>query len=741
MAPVNPAIQKTNDPSYGNNSRPIDAPDVIKPRGVEENRIMPEGQKIGDRSAEYLGQADAYGAQAEGVAAKGFGDLFADIAKGADFLGKAGVSMIKKDIEDKVYDVANKERQNYTEYLESIKASGKMKGILSGDGGDGEGDGGGPPDEISTDLPQTLERLNGARQAGKISNTDYQGRLLAAAKDLRARHPGFRKEIDDEFAKVTGVNPANAYVNSLLRDINAQSQSANKDLTQGFGIIKSNMGIITDGVDAPTALQKLKNGDWTTADVIKWAMPAKQEEFQIQTRKAKMDDVNLGREEKSRQAGKLYDEASSVIVNRAVDGIMNKLGITDIDSAATATARLTPQQWEQEGQRILNMRAQLRFEMKRAADANGLTKNLVGGTDELNKKIDASLKIFDEFADRVYGKDAGTLFSLQRDLKGQKDQDTASLLRDSKVGPFLRQNQILKDIVGESNMGKMSLGMISGDYPNDYKDYFKRWKMEFMTQSSFGATGKPSTVSDLFDDMKKKDVNVPKASADVMDTLSLIGKDKTASGVPISDAMKINLALSAFSKEERSWVSKLNPDGYDNQGRKIQGQNAVFQKMTSPEITKEMKRLGETNPEVWRNYREWTEDTLGKHLIKQEVDNLASIGENPNIRLGWNSDNKQFEIKYEPQPGKRNSGGSIMTQGESDSYYVRAKNSITTINDNLKNYKNVAEASGQDVEVFMLRSLRSIGADLTSVRGIPARMLEEIDRSRSFEGRYGASKR
>src|SRR6185503_7762793 len=170
MAPFNPAIQPTNDPNYENRSRAIDVPDSLKPRGVEENRIMPEGQKIGDKSAEYEGQAAAYNMQAEGHAMKSYGDLFAGVVGIADFMGKAGVQMVKKDIEDRVYDVANKERQSYTEYLETVKAGKGVKNLLDAraEAIDDE-----TPGEVEG-LPDRLGSLTGARDAGKISNSYYQ---------------------------------------------------------------------------------------------------------------------------------------------------------------------------------------------------------------------------------------------------------------------------------------------------------------------------------------------------------------------------------------------------------------------------------------------------------------------------------------------------------------------------------------------------------------------------------------
>src|SRR5688572_19819782 len=146
---------------------------------------MPEGQKIGDRSAEYLGQAEAFKMQGEAAATKGWGDLFSNIVGMGDFLGKAGVQMVKKDIENRVYEVADRERQQYTSELEQMIA-GKVgtKNLLDANASMYT-----PLPEDISELPDHLATLQSAQRAGKITKLDYQGRLLEHAKALRSQYP------------------------------------------------------------------------------------------------------------------------------------------------------------------------------------------------------------------------------------------------------------------------------------------------------------------------------------------------------------------------------------------------------------------------------------------------------------------------------------------------------------------------------------------------------------------------
>jgi len=185
LAEFDPVYKEVDD-RIPVNSRPIDVPGTIKPTGVERNFIMPEGVKEGDRSAEYAGKAREYGLQQEGARAKSFGDLFAGIVQGANFLVNATDHLYKKDIEKQIYARTDKEQEDNVQALELIRnGPGGIKSFLDANAQ--------VTDEIPLELenlPDTVGGLTGASGAGKISNTMYYGRILSIAKDLRAKYPG-----------------------------------------------------------------------------------------------------------------------------------------------------------------------------------------------------------------------------------------------------------------------------------------------------------------------------------------------------------------------------------------------------------------------------------------------------------------------------------------------------------------------------------------------------------------------
>lgn len=740
MAPVNPAIQPNNAPSYGRDSRPVDVPDSIRPRGVDNNTILPEGQKIGDRSAEFQGQAAAYGARAEGAASEGFGELFAGVAKTAGFLGQAGVEMVKRDIENQVYDVANREREAYTAKLEAIKASTGGKSILDANASADE-PGGDVPDDVNA-LGDRLETLKSSVGAGKIPQSYYEGRLLAEAKRIRSQYPGFRQEIDDAFAKVTGSNPANAVVHSLVREINAGAAGTTKQQDKVLHYVQQHLGI----PGAEQLAQKIISGEITPAQAesaaIQLFAPHERLETQVKEHKAIMDDTNVTRDEKSYHAQKAFDKAAGGIINNAISSVMHSLGLTDSATVGDVdnglkNGSIDPKVWEEKGQQMIALKARVRAQILASADKYGITENYKGGKKELIKDLDANLSQFETVKDLIYAKDTGTLFHLDRHNAAQLSQDKTDMLRSSKVGPFYRQVQVMRSIGGENYMKDLNLGMVSQNIPAQYKELYSSWSQEIVSQSQYGPTGKPATFTDMLDDLTAKGANVPAATKKIMDRVD----DISSKDPKVTDDIKENIALGAFSPGNRDMISKLHPEDVDAKGKPVTGQNVVFQKWTTEETTKSLKALDAKRPGVFGMYVDWAEHTMGSILLPREIANLNSLEESKDIKISWDSDNKRLGVKYvRPMPE-----GSTPIESRSSfskpTVLLSAERAINRINSNLANFKHIADASGQDVDTFMIQTLKNIGVNTQGLAGISADIIKQIDATRGFEGRFGASQR
>src|SRR6266576_3848537 len=579
MAPFNPPINPLNPDDFTRKSRAVDIDQGIKPQGVAQNQIMPHGVMQGDESAKYAGEAEAAGIKSAAVTNTSYGDLFKDIVSTVDLAGKGGVELVKKDIENKVYEVADRERQSYTDILQKVKAGIGVKNVLD-------------------------------------SNAEMT---------------------DEE------TTPANAYIHSLVQDINRAAASTSSQKNKMLGFIRGNMDTIPN---APQVYQDYDAGLITDADVLKKSYPAQKLKSDLNMNHLIFQDENTTRQEKERVAGISIDKAAGGVVSQAVETLTAKMGLNTKDDLNKLTelntsGAITGPMWQQYGQTIANTRSTLFTKMIADADRNGYTQ-AIGGKAEVIKRVNAALEPLDEMTKRVYNHDFGGIFDTKNLLSTQNDETKKGLLNDPKIGPYWQLNQAVKDIGGEQNLQNFNLNSVKGDFNQAFQAYFGRVSKNFATQQSMKTSGVPYTFNDVIDNLKKNKVTDGKFNESVLNEVKKIADPS------LPKEMRMNYALAAFSDGNRGMISRLQSDGADANGKTTSGQNSVFQRFTSPEITHEMFKLGKENPQIWNQYVDWAKTTLSKELMNKEIKNLANVSpdDNSNISVGWDAKNHRFKSEY-----------------------------------------------------------------------------------------------
>lgn len=85
-----------------------------------------------------------------------------------------------------------------------------------------------PPPDMQSELDR-IGTLQAARSQGKISETNYYGRLATLSKQLRAKYPRYEGIVDATIQSVTGTRPANAYRDALFGEMNALAKEASDE--------------------------------------------------------------------------------------------------------------------------------------------------------------------------------------------------------------------------------------------------------------------------------------------------------------------------------------------------------------------------------------------------------------------------------------------------------------------------------------------------------------------------------
>lgn len=98
-------------------------------------------------------------------------------------------------------------------------------------------------DVVPSEITQTSEGLSAlalAHQQGKVTPEYYYQRLTATMKGLRAKYPGYEKEVDNIIQQVTGTRPANAFRDALFQNIQQAQQAAATSQSKTETFVQSN---------------------------------------------------------------------------------------------------------------------------------------------------------------------------------------------------------------------------------------------------------------------------------------------------------------------------------------------------------------------------------------------------------------------------------------------------------------------------------------------------------------------
>lgn len=105
------------------------------------------------------------------------------------------------------------------------------------------------PETVPADLTrsgESLSKLANAYNQGKVTQEYYYQRLASNLKSLRAKYPGYEKQVDDIVQRVTGTRPANAFRDAMMANMEAANASAASasDKYQQWVLQDGNIGYI-----------------------------------------------------------------------------------------------------------------------------------------------------------------------------------------------------------------------------------------------------------------------------------------------------------------------------------------------------------------------------------------------------------------------------------------------------------------------------------------------------------------
>lgn len=586
------------------------------------------------------------------------------------------------------------------------------------------------PDELQN-LPNKLAVLDGGKANGRFSETDFDGRLVTLAKDLRTKYPNDRDYIDEKLKAVSGRDSANQYIKGMLSDINSFVTAQNENKNKLISKILDNTGI--EG--APLAIQKVQSGQWGAADVANWMNPTMSRKLILEQRKALRED-----KEGTRKVSK--DDAEDEL---------NKIGsdfTTQSFHNLTAFGNLTPEKIntimsdvasgkrdlsDNEAQTLTtyfsNQRTQAALMLRNKANEGGANSlyNILG-PERANKIINDQLEsTYGTVLGYMSNKQYGPAFRHMNAITSMQQDDKWNLFNnpDDALANYTRMAHAIQGMGDKFEQEFFKRGLENTvDIPGKMKTWIDSNRMKIVTQnqSDILKTGQPYTVKQAVEEAQQKNIKLPQVYSQFVGTVEQLADPKT----PIT--VKENIAKAAFDPSNLGLISKFEKDGVDPvTGRPTAGQYSVYNRMLSPDILKEVHKLP---GDAWNNTVDWAKQSFGRELLGPELKNLRLLQEDPGYSITWDSDNHRFGIvnKIGTQTSPFEFKG---TPPGRNPQRLELEQTVNRINRGLSTLSNVAKEGNFDVNEYLLGMVQEMGSvDLERLQGAPEKMIKAIVSSR-----------
>lgn len=718
MSIFNPTVPDTQDPNW---------------LGWSKSITQPEGNKS---------TALAIGAVSEGV---------------GDALKLADTSM-KSIIEDEIYDKAKSQQTDYNNRLAAAddavrnarlnpSASPNASGVASNTGAALQGDQNILNTSTSTPIPSDLkslpevsEMLGAARANGRISPTDYAARLDMLAKDFRSRYPGYKEYIDETFKKVTGVDPANKYMESVLGDLNSFATNQNAVMTKiDTELAKPEVLGSPEGRAALAARRAGKITDMPT--LLAMIQPAYQRKYQYEENQRVTTDVENDQKLKAIRYDQAANGYAAGYVRSSISQIVlgpNRQKLEDYLEAHKpgSGAPLSDPEWANLGQVMNAERTTAYNSIINQLSMPGPIDPKTGkpslsfvdqrGMEAAKALTNNHMAWYDNQLSAITSKDLGLMHTSATALESQTNWAARELVGKVpllglvKVGNTLGGPQFAASaaITGIVNgLDPVSKTTLSNSYLmlkvqpglRVYKDMPAPNGQVFTTRDILEKTNTPPNPNDPSPPPPTSPA-ANKAATQLAPAMVLDPKQP--------DEVKINAAKGIYSKGYLDLIK-----GSD---KKLEAYLGAY----SSDMIKEVKRLSPND--VWPMMKRQGAKEFSSQLFQGEVEVLNSIPDNKDMHITWDDKNHEFgldvgnhkNVHLMDYAGVEQAvrGTSMIDRGNPAIAIVqRAGAAINRINMGLKPIAEMYKADGRDPNEFLPGLLKA--ADIKP-NTLPAKMID-----------------
>lgn len=740
MAPFNKDVSPINEPNYLRESRPVT-------------------QFEGNKAAAYAGEAagatlkgEGAGLQGEGALASAAGSIFKDVVK-------AGDDYTKATIDENVRAVIDDERGGLTANLVKMRDSGRTPPSIFGDSGDGmDAYAQAAPTEVDNELDR-VGTIKSAGESGKFPLSYLHQRIDTKLSELRDRYPGYKDYIDKK-SESMGFDSANKFWQSMISEMNNKASVEQRERTR---LVNDAKKYLEEGVpNADVALQGVLSGkiqdraqyfNTMGSDIYQHGQ-LKNRNLQLSVQKAETEQywkLNEAVAEAfgTQQAHKFYN---GMFINLGIDGQDGKTAAQiaeRIERNAGSDIKMPPTEalaTRQYGQ-ALYQRAerQLREMYQLPTNAEGMP-DPKGKYPSLATRMgpDASTKI-----DSIISKTVKPMFTSMLDnltdgnvsaagfnglwAKAKQDMFSSNMMQNYDVSQMMHMQYFLKDT---PEYGKDWFKMQINEAARK-PDMFLGWQVG-LSNAKTDAMMDPSVSQVLSQKQIVQQMKMTGLSVyDSKDYKSVVDLANQITNPKASDRLKMNIAHRAFFPDNKGFLNEF----------RTEDKPYVLNTMASPDVLKEMYRLGTFDPRYWDSTKNWVKEEFGNNLLHQEIKELSKIN-HKDLKVSWNTVTNNWDLYVGQVPTPDKVASNPITDAQKgtlkpmqvydqvlESEYNKAKDIVSRVNAGLNAVANIPKVDKTEgsVSSFLLRTMRSVNPDIAKIPGITGDMFRTVEAAQKAE--------
>jgi hypothetical protein len=587
-----------------------------------------------------------------GEALKGLGELVGTVTSGVDAIIKSNVTGdVEKEVDpQRQRQISDLEATYGTQAVTQLLRPGeRTAGMNAGAPMEGTQTMGGPqfpapefseamtpdglvagpqklPKDIN-DLPGKINSLYNARNDGHVSDTYYWGRLSDIASDIRSRYPrGYRNYIDNKIQEITGRDPANAYIESLIRDINGNLGDKNKakdKLVDQF--YQANL-VGRPGV--PEMIRGLVNGSKTFDEGVNFLGSIQRDDDKLATSLKRYQEAKARREGVSDEAAHYAGTSAPLIVNNFFRGI-KAIGGTGMPNIATPedmykiAAEYKANERKLDPQVAISLATSVSAWYDAASKAidedfqkNGVYKDMANDPEKIQKIKDLHLLPLKQLQEAFYKGDLSAVANITARNDAAHANYANKILNDKDLSANVLAIDFFRKTLGDQGAAALIERKPIKDLLNDFSQKGKAVAAQLMTPDEItkqlGGKDYKSLVAGI-DGIRTAaaekgfGVDHPQVKKtyeqlfkDIEDTL--VGKD-------IKMETKAEMFKSIFGPDNFRVLREIAPDKRDryNPNVVIPGYQSLFYRLTNSDIASTAKALG---PQYTNMYLNWVQTAV-----------------------------------------------------------------------------------------------------------------------------------